>query len=464
MKDAQNVDIHGNKFNSLLLIISILLGGFMTVLTETSLNNGLPAIEQALHVSTSTVQWLSTGYMLVVGIMMPISATLLYKFTSKKLYLTSLIIFLVGSTIAYVAPSFSILLIGRLIQAASVGIIMPFMQNILVMIFPVEKRGMAMGLAGIVIALAPAIGPTLSGWIVDNYSWRLLFGMMIPIAVVVILLAMLGMRDVVETTNPKLDWLSILESTIGFGGILYGFSTIGSGNTIIAIAAIIIGIIGVTFMVRRQLGMKTPMLDMRVFKSSTFTLTTWLSSISNMSLLGMQLLVPLYLQAVLHVSALNAGIVMLPGAIMMAITNPIAGTLFDRFGIRNLAIIGFTIFTLATIPFLFFTSSTSLVLIAVIYAIWMTGVLLVVMQLATAGINTLSPELVAHGNAVNSMARQIAAAVGSALLISIAGIGTSMLGSAQIGYQLAFGAVVLLSIVGWIGTFRLKNKTEVVTV
>lgn len=456
-------DVTGKKYNRVLLILSVLIGGFMTVLTETLLNNGLPAIARSLNVTTATVQWLSTGYLLVIGIMVPVSALLLYRFNSKHLYLTALTIFLVGSVISYLAPNFALLLTGRLIQALSVGIIMPFMQNIMVMIFPTEKRGMAMGLTGIVIALAPALGPTLSGWIVDSFSWRDLFGIMIPISLAVILLTMFGMRKLINLTNPKIDIVSIIESSIGFGALLYALATISEGNWPVIIVTFIVGIIGITLFVRRQLSSEEPMLDLHVFKSHMFTLTTVLSSLSNMALLGMQLLVPLYLQSVFKISALSAGLVMIPGALMMAIVNPIAGTIFDRSGIEKMSIFGFTVFTLATIPFVLMDPSWSLITVTILYAVWMAGISLVVMQLATAGINSLSPKLVAHGNGVNTMARQVGASIGTALLISISTIGmqlshsTSVVTSSLFGYRLAFLAVVILSLIGLIGTFRLKH-------
>lgn len=464
MDVTKGIDVNGKPYNRGLLILAVLLGGFMTVLTETLLNNGLPTISRSLHVDMATVQWLSTGYLLAIGIMVPISALLLYKFSSKSLYLSSLVIFLAGTVLAYLAPNFALLLTGRIIQAISVGIIMPFMQNIMVLIFPANQRGMAMGLTGIVVGLAPAIGPTLSGWIVDHATWRDLFGLLIPVTVVVILLAAVGMRKLIVTTNPKLDIWSVLYSNVGFGGILYGFSTISGGNLWLSLGALIVGILGVWLLIRRQLKMTTPMLDVRVFKSHTFALTTWLSSLSNMSLLGMQLLVPLYLQSVFQVSALTAGLMMLPGALMMAIVNPIAGKLFDRYGIRTLAIIGFSLFTLATVPFVFFDQHTALWVVTLTYAVWMAGISLVVMQVATAGINDLEQRQIAHGNAINTMARQVAAAIATALLISITALGAQAYGGpnailAQLfGYRLAFGTLVVVSVIAWLGVFRLKRR------
>jgi len=438
----------------------------MSVLTETLLNNALPAISRNLNVGMTTVQWLSTGYLLAIGIMMPISALFLYKFSSKKLYISSLVIFMLGSAIAYLSPNFGLLLTGRIIQAISVGIIMPFMQNIIILIFPIEKRGTAMGLAGVVIALAPAIGPTLSGWIIDNYSWRDLFGILIPISIAVIILAFISMRKIIVTTNPKIDIISIIYSTIGFGGLLYGFSILGTGSVVYSILSIIIGSVGVWLLVIRQLKMKNPMLDMNVFKSKIFALTTWLSSLVNMAFLGMQLLVPLYLQSVFHVSALTAGLIMLPGALVMGVMNPIAGLLFDRYGIRILSIIGFSIFTITTLVFIVVNQTTPLVVIAILYAIWMVGISLVLMQLGTAGINDLNEKLIAHGNAINAMARQVAAAIATALLISISVLGANLSGSTNqvvsqlVGYRMAFAAIAVISVIGILGVFRLRKNAD----
>jgi len=438
----------------------------MSVLTETLLNNALPAISRSLNVGMTTVQWLSTGYQLAIGLMMPISALLLNKFSTKRLYISALVIFLAGTSLAFLAPNFDLLLTGRIIQAIGVGIIMPFMQNIMLLVFPVEKRGRAMGLAGIVIALAPAIGPTLSGWIIDNYSWRELFGLLIPVSLAVIVLAMIGMRKLIATTNPKIDILSITFSTIGFGGLLYGFSILGSGSPIYSLLAIIIGVIGVWLLVNRQLKMADPMLNMTVFKSRTFSLTTWLNSLANMAFMGMELLLPLYLQGVFQVPALTAGMLMLPGAIIMGIMNPIAGILFDRYGVRILSIIAFSIYTIMALLFMIVNQNTPVILVALMYMAWMVGISLILMQLATAGINDLDSGLVAHGTAVNSMSRQVAASIATALFISISVMGMHLSGSANhvisqlAGYRAAFAAIAVIAIIGLLGALRLKKQVK----
>ncbi|WP_342435311.1 DHA2 family efflux MFS transporter permease subunit [Lactiplantibacillus paraplantarum] len=456
---TKSIDANGKPYNKTILVLAIIIGGFMTILTETLLNNGLANIAQGFNISLATAQWISTANLLTIGVMIPISAVFLYKFDSKRLYLTALGIFLVGTIVAYVAPSFGMLLAGRIIQAVGVGIIMPFMRNIMVLIYPAEKRGMAMGITGIVIALAPAIGPTLSGWILAHYTWRALFGILIPVTIAVIALVMLGMRKLIPTTNPKLDMRSILYSGFGFTGILYGFSTIGS-NWLLSLVVIIIGSILIGLLIHRQTGLKEPMLNVTVFKYQAFNLSVVLSSLGQLSLLGMQVLVPVYLQSAFHISALVTGVLMLPGAIMMGVVNPLSGMLFDRYGIRKLAISGFLIAAIATMPFVFFTATVSLVWIGLTYAIWMMGLSLMLMQLATAGLNVLPVKLIAHGNAINTMAGQIAGAIATALLVSISGMINLTAHTTLLGYQVAFGILTGLLVIGFVASFKFKSSIE----
>lgn len=238
MANSQPLDIHGKPYNRTVLVLVLLIGTFCTVLNQTILSTAFPTLMKAFDVSTSSVQWLTTGFLLVNGIMIPISAWLINRFNSKILYMSAMSVFLLGTIICYIAPtsSFAVLLIGRLIQAAGVGISMPILQTIMLTIFPPEKRGTAMGMSGIVIGLAPALGPTLSGWIIDSYNWRVLFGMIIPIVILVLILASFQMKSVIELSKPKIDMLSIILSTIGFGSLLYGFSAVGDkgwGDTLV---------------------------------------------------------------------------------------------------------------------------------------------------------------------------------------------------------------------------------------
>ena len=215
------VDTNGKTYNRTLLVVLLLVGSFCTVLNQTILATAYPTLMKSFDVTTSTVQWLTTGFMLVNGIMIPISAWLTSRVSSKILYEGAMTIFLLGTIICYVSPNFGTLLAGRLVQALGVGVTMPLLQTLMLSIFPANKRGSAMGLAGLVIGVAPAIGPTLSGWVIDTYQWRVLFGMLIPVAIVVIIAGFWLMRSVLPTKKSSLDWLSAALSTIGFGSLLY---------------------------------------------------------------------------------------------------------------------------------------------------------------------------------------------------------------------------------------------------
>ena len=212
MTNNRPLDIYGKPYNRSLLVVVLLIGTFCTVLNQTLLTTAFPTLMNDFDITASDVQWLTTGFLLVNGIMIPITAWLINKFNSKNLYLTAMTIFLIGTIACFAAPNFSILLLGRLIQAAGVGISMPLLQNIMLSIFPPEKRGSAMGMSGIVIGLAPALGPTLSGWIIDHYTWRYLFGMVIPIVILVLILAVFLMKSVIELSHPKIDiFLSLIH-------------------------------------------------------------------------------------------------------------------------------------------------------------------------------------------------------------------------------------------------------------
>lgn len=357
---SKTADNKMSGFSKTMMIIVLLIGTFCTVLNQTLLATALPKLMSTFDVSTATVQWLTTGFLMVNGIMIPLSAYLATTINTKWLYISAMTVFLGGTVLAYVAPTFGVLLAGRLVQALGVGIAMPLLQTIMLSIFPPEKRGAALGLVGIVIGVAPAIGPTLSGWIIDKYQWRDLFGMIIPIMVVVIILALFFMKPVIKTHKQKIDWLSLVLSTIGFGGLLYGFSSAGNDGwtSTKVLVSLIVGAIVTALFVWRQLVIPKPFLELRVFKTGEFTLSAILSSIVMIAMLGVETVLPLYLQIAHGMSALHSGLTLLSGAVVMALMSPITGKTFDAFGGKRLALTGMIILTVATAPFLWLTIDT----------------------------------------------------------------------------------------------------------
>ncbi|HEX7064944.1 MAG TPA: MDR family MFS transporter [Bacillales bacterium] len=409
------------EYNRVLLVASIIAGAFVVILNQTLLNTAIPKIMADMSISASTAQWLTTGFMLTMGTMIPISAFLIEKFSTRKLFLTAMGLFGAGTLIAAVAPSFPFLLAARIVQASGAGIMIPLMQTVFLLIFPVEKRGAAMGMVGLVIAFAPAIGPTLSGWIVESYSWRVLFYMILPIVVLDIIFAIFALKNVTKLTHPKIDIVSIVLSSVGFGGLLYGFSSAGnnSWSSSEVVIALVVGAISLCLFIWRQLLIKKPILEFRVFKNWIFALTTLIGMIIMISMLGVELLLPLYMQNAQGYTALESGLLLLPGAIVMGVMSPIVGKVFDKIGARPLAIVGLSVVTVMTFLFSNMTASTSYGYMMVLYAIRMFGISLVMMTVMTAGLNQLPNHLIPHGTAMNNTMRQVAASIGTAMLITV---------------------------------------------
>ncbi|GGK00104.1 putative MFS-type transporter YcnB [Lentibacillus kapialis] len=408
-------------YNKTLMAALLLAGSFIAILNQTLMITAIPPIMDEMNISANSAQWLTTVFMLVNGVMIPVTAFLIERFTTRQLFMTAMSVFAIGTVAGGLAPNFSLLLAGRIIQSAGAGIMMPLMQTVFLLIFPVHKRGAAMGYIGLVISFAPAIGPTLSGWITSQYSWRFLFLLILPLAILIIIIAYFILRNVTELTYPKLDILSIILSSVGFGGLLFGFSSAGnygwdSERTIVILT---VGVLTLLVFIMRQLRMRHPMLEFRVFKYNIFTITTVIGMISFLGLIGSETLIPLYMQNMRDFTAMESGLVLLPGALVSGLMSPITGRIFDRIGARWLAIIGLIIMTGATLAFGFLGTTTTLVFLIVMYAVRMFGFSMVMMPVTTAGLNQLPQKLIPHGTAMNNTMRQIAASVGTAVLVTI---------------------------------------------
>ncbi|MCA0992106.1 DHA2 family efflux MFS transporter permease subunit [Alkalihalobacillus hwajinpoensis] len=471
IRDYERSPIVSTKpYNKVLIAALLLSGAFITILNQTLMITAIPPIMEEMNITANTAQWLTTVFMLVNGIMIPISAFLLERFTTRQLFISAMSIFSVGTVIGGFAPNFGVLLIGRVIQSAGAGVMMPLMQTVFLMIFPVNKRGTAMGYIGLVMSFAPAIGPALSGWITANYSWRVLFWAMLPLAIVIITVARFTMKNVTELTFPKIDPISIILSSIGFGGLLYAFTSAGNlgwGN-MRTILVLTVGVVTLTTFILRQLRLSQPMLEFRVFKDKIFTIATIIGMLMFLGLIGSETLIPLYMQNMRDFTAFESGLVLLPGAVITAIMSPITGRIFDKIGARLLAIVGLTIVSVATFGFSFLDTTTTVTFLTIMYAIRMFGLSMVMMPVTTAGLNQLPKRLIAHGAAMNNTMRQIAASIGTAILVTVM---TTTAQTAQqqpsvsrpdiYGVNMAFLVILILSIVALgLSFFVKKNATE----
>lgn len=447
------------------LMAVLLSGAFAAILNQTLLATAIPHIMNDLKLDADVAQWLQSVFMLVNGIMIPITAFLINKFSTRSLFFTALSLFGLGTLICGISPNFSILLAGRILQAAGAGIVMPLMQTILFLTYPKSERGKAMGMFGLVISFAPAIGPTLSGWFVEIYPWRGLFWIIVSIVVIDIIVAYFILRNVTKTTNPSLDMTSIVLSTLGFGGLLYGFSAAGNSGwlSVSVILPIIVGALALFFFIRRQNKLDEPILEFGVFKNKVFTLSTLLGMIVFMAMIGGAVILPIFMQTMLGFSAMESGMMLLPGAILMGIMSPVTGRLYDRYGARWLAIIGLLIVTVTTLMFSNLDTATTFTYLAVVNTFRMLGVAMVMMPVTTAGLNQISNTLVPHGTAMNNTMRQVAGAVGTALLVSI------MTGTMKPeegvegmihGVNVSFFFAATLAFIGFILAFWLREPKE----
>lgn len=409
------------QINKKVLLFVLLLGGFLSILNQTLLNVALSEFMEVFDVSATTVQWLATGFMLVNGILIPVTAFLMKRFSTRQLFISSMLLLLIGSIFCAIATNFTVLLIGRMIQAAGAGIIMPLMMSIVMFIFPPEKRGSAMGLIGLAMIFAPAIAPTLSGFVIEYVSWRWLFIGLIPLVGIVILLAFKYLINISEGSKAELDVLSFILSTIGFGLVLYGFSNAGSHgwDDVLVLTTIIAGILVLVLFTARQLRANDPFLNVRVFQNKTFTMTSLINIIVTMMLYADMILLPIYLQDGRGFTAFDAGLLLLPGAIINAVLSPATGKWYDRFGAKPLFIIGliFVIPSMWIVTDL--TQNTTFTFLMIRTIFLRIGLSFITMPLNTAGLNVLPKELVTHGTAVNNTVRQIAGAIGTAVVVTI---------------------------------------------
>lgn len=404
------------------MIIAILIvGNFLALINETVMNVALPKMIEDFNVSANTAQWMSTGYMLMIGIAVPVTAFFMQRFTTRQLFLTAMSLFTAGTLLAGIAPVFPLVLTGRIIQGSGTGLILPLVMNVILTLVPPHKRGTMTGMMTLVILFAPAIGPVISGFIVEHYSWRVVFFMMLPVAFFMIIYAAFRLENVTEQTNPKIDIISIMLSTIGFGGIVFGFSNAGEAgwNSPMVVIGLAAGIAGLVLFVRRQLTLKEPMLDMRPFRSKVFSTAVVLVWLIMMLQFSMMLILPLYFQMALDLSPLSTGLLMLPGGLVLACTSLVAGRLFDKLGFRPLLLTGLIIVICVLLLFTRISSGTSMAAAMMLYAGFTLGVGFTMAPVMTLGLNQVPKPLYPHGSAIMNTVNQVSGAIGPALYTTI---------------------------------------------
>ncbi len=450
--------------NRNVVLATLVSGAFVVILNQTLMNTALPALMEDFGITANSAQWVTTIFMLVNGIMIPVTAFLIQRFSTRSLFFAAMGLFSIGTLLAMLAPTFPVLLAGRVIQAAGGGIIMPLMQTILFAIFPMDKRGQAMGTFGLVISFAPAIGPSMSGWVVEHFPWQTLFMIMLPIAIIDMIVAYFILNNVTEPTYPRLDILSIVLSTFAFGGMLFGFGNAGNAGwgSVEVLAPLIIGFISLGFFIWRQLILPEPMLELRILKNPMFTLNTLLGMAVFIAMIGGMIILPLYMQNMAGFTATESGLMLLPGAVLMGLMSPVTGRIFDRFGAKWLAVIGFGLLSASTFMLTVLTPTTSFAYLAVFNAIRMFGTAMVIMPVTTAALNQLPQRMIPHGTALNNTMRQVAASVGTAVLVTVmtgTALDPTVHGNDGLvhGVNIAFIVAGAVALIGFIGAFFIRG-------
>ncbi|ADV66091.1 MDR family MFS transporter [Deinococcus maricopensis] len=429
------------------VILVLLIATFVVILNETIMNVALPRLMTDLRVNASTVQWLSTAFMLTMAVVIPTTGFLLQRLTSRAVFLTAMTLFSVGTLVAGLAGNFPILLGARIIQATGTAIMLPLLMTTILTLIPPERRGAVMGNISIVISVAPAIGPTISGVILQTLSWRAMFLFVLPIALGVLAY---GARTLVNITEPRrlsLDVLSVPLSALGFGGIVYGLSRLGDTpggvSTPTVAVPLVVSVVSLALFIARQVALQrrdAPLLDLRAFRYPMFTLGVALMMIAMMALFGGAILLPIYLQNVRGLTALQTGLLLLPGGLLMGLLAPPVGKLFDRYGPVWLATPGAALLTLALWQFGTITPGTSIAALLALHLTLSAGLALLFTPVFTASLGPLPMHLYSHGSAILSTLQQVAGAAGTALLITIMTGRSAALVQSAVTPQLALNA------------------------
>lgn len=457
----------GASKRDIVMVAVLLTGTLLAVLNQTLLSPALPAIMRDLDVGTTTVQWLTSGYSLVEAIVIPLSAYLIGRFSTRKLFIGSFVIFAIGSLAATLASSFEVLLLGRVLQAVCTGAAMPMVTTVVLLVFPREKRGTAMGIIGLVIGFAPAAGPSVAGLLVDTVGWRVLFAIVFALAVLVTLVAAIVLRNYGDFERTKFDAPSVMLSTVGLVCLLYGLSTFSSSPNLAATFALIAtGVVVVIFYVRRQLRLHAPMLNVRILKRRKYAISVGIIVVIQAALMGTGVITPLYIQGVRGYSATMSGIAMLPGALIGAVMGVFAGRLFDRFGARRIAIPGIAVVLLGAFGLAFLGIDSDFLFIMGAYTVLSVGMQFVMTPLNTWGVNSLDNQMIQHAQGLSNTMNQVAGSLGTALLVSVSAMApalypdASALEQSYLGDHLAFSTTAAIMVVAAVAIVTLVRERK----
>ncbi|WP_255769193.1 DHA2 family efflux MFS transporter permease subunit [Pseudarthrobacter sulfonivorans] len=449
---------------SVTIIATLLVATFVVILNETIMNVALQRLMVDLGVDAPTVQWLSTGFMLTMAVVIPTTGFILQSLSTRAVFMLAMGLFAGGTALAAVAPGFEVLLLARIIQAGGTAIMLPLLMTTILTLVPLARRGAVMGNVSIAISVAPAMGPTVSGLILEHFTWRFMFVFVLPVALAALAIGAKYLTNVGETEKTKLDFLSVLLTVPAFGGLVYGLSQIGGGQSgpgIAAIAALVIGVASLAVFVLRQLRLQkseAPLLDLRAFNFRMFTVSVLLMVVAMMALFGGVILLPLYLQEIRGLGSLETGLALLPGGLAMGLLGPFIGRLFDKVGPLPLTVTGSVLMVATLWQFSMLDAGTPVWWIVTLHVLLSFGLALLFTPAFTTGLNPLPPHLYSHGSAIMSTSQQVAGAAGTALLVSIFAVVSASSGLVA-GMRAAFLTATVIAVAAVVLSAMMR-KTE----
>ncbi|WP_407565710.1 MDR family MFS transporter [Streptomyces sp. 184] len=401
----------------------LVLATFVVILNETIMINAIPRLMESMDVTEQSAQWVSTAFMLTMAAVIPVTGWFLQRITTRRAYAVAMSTFLLGTVISAVAPTFAVLLAGRIVQAAGTAVMMPLLMTTLMAVVPAEHRGRVMGHVTLAMSTAPALGPTVSGVILQAGSWRLLFVVVLPIAALVTVFGLRKLENVGEPQVSSIDWGSVAVAALGFGGLVYGLSLVGeSDRRGLGIGIAVAGLAAIALFAFRQFGLQragNPLMDLRTLRYGAFTRSLAVMSIGFLAMMGSMILLPLYLQNVRGLSPLETGLLVMPGGLAMGLLGPSVGKVFDRFGSRRLVLPGSAGIAVALLGYTQISMSMPYWQILALHVVLMVSLAATFTPVFTLGMGALPPHLYSHGSSILGTLQQVAAAFGTALVVTV---------------------------------------------
>jgi len=463
-----------NAARNRLVITLLLISTFVVFLNETLMGNAMPALMEDLRISASAAQWVTTAFLLTMAVVIPITGFLLQRLNTRTVFITAMTLFSIGTILAAAAPGFELLIAARVVQASGTAIMMPLLFTTVLTLVPMESRGRVMGNISIVISVAPALGPLVSGLILGAFHWRFLFILILPIALAALLLGAMRVPNVTEPSKTSIDVASVILSAFGFGGLVFGLSNVGTAGiaSMQSWLPLAVGVVGIAVFIVRQLVLQktdSALLDLRTFKVRTFAFTVAMLMISMMALFGTIILLPIFTQDVMDLDARTTGLILLPGGLLMGLLGPVVGRAFDRIGPRPLVIAGSIIVSGALWGMTLLTADAEIWMVLVAYTTLTLGLALLFTPLFTAGLGDIPPKLYSHGSAVVGTVQQLAGAAGVALFITVmsstvasrVAAGAPEVAATAAGIHTAFVYGAIISLVAIPLAFFIRRPTQV---